>query len=60
MQENTMSSVKTLWIKWLYQAFCPASDFVPADRDEARVKNFPWVHSQCLINVIVSIHCKKE
>jgi len=26
---------KTLWFKWLHEAFCPASDFVTADRDEA-------------------------
>jgi hypothetical protein len=27
---------KTLGFKWLIQAFCPASAFVSADRDEAR------------------------
>ena len=27
---------KTLGFKWLIEAFCPASTFVSADRDEAR------------------------
>jgi len=27
---------KTLGFKWLFEALCPASAFVTADRDEAR------------------------
>jgi hypothetical protein len=27
---------KTLGFRWVYEAFCPASAFVTADRDEAR------------------------
>jgi len=32
---------KTLGVKWLYEAFCPASAFATADRDEAR--NLPLI-----------------
>jgi hypothetical protein len=43
---------KTLGIKWLHEAFCPALAFVSADSDEAR-------NPQRFIHVTVSVHCKK-
>ena len=43
---------KTLGFKWLFEAFCPASAFVTADRDEAR-------NPQRFIHVTVVRQCKK-
>jgi hypothetical protein len=43
---------KTLGIKWLHEAFCPALAFVSADSDEAR-------NPQRFIHVTVGVHCKK-
>ncbi len=43
---------KTLGIKWLIEAFCPASAFVSADRDEAR-------NPQRFIHVTVSGQAKR-
>jgi len=43
---------KTLGFRWLNQAFCPASAFATADRDEAR-------NPQRFIHVSVSIQWKK-
>ncbi len=40
---------KTLGVKWLREAFCPASAFVSADRDEAR-------NPQRFIHVTVKVH----
>jgi len=38
IERNTLPNIvyKTLGFKWLNQAFCPASAFVSADRNEAR------------------------
>jgi hypothetical protein len=44
---------KTLGIKWLHEAFCPALAFVSADSDEAR-------NPQRFIHVTVSSHAKKK
>jgi len=43
---------KTLGIKWLHEAFCPALAFVSADSDEAR-------NPQRFIHVTVGNKCKK-
>ncbi|OQA84754.1 MAG: hypothetical protein BWY27_01441 [Bacteroidetes bacterium ADurb.Bin234] len=43
---------KTLGIKWLHEAFCPALAFVSADSDEAR-------NPQRFIHVTVMHHNKK-
>ncbi len=44
---------KTLGIKWLHEAFCPALAFVSADSDEAR-------NPQRFIHVTVRFHSKKR
>ena len=44
---------KTLGIKWLHEAFCPALAFVSADSDEAR-------NPQRFIHVIVRQHAKSQ
>ncbi len=44
---------KTLGFKWLIEAFCPASAFVSADRNEAR-------NPQRFIHVTVSMHLKTQ
>jgi len=44
---------KTLGIKWLHEAFCPALAFVSADSDEAR-------NPQRFIHVTVSGNLKKR
>jgi|LDZT01.1.fsa_nt_gi hypothetical protein len=38
IERNTLPNIvyKTLGFRWLNQAFCPASAFVSADRNEAR------------------------
>lgn len=40
---------KTLGVKWLFKAYCPASPFVMADSDEAR-------NPQRFIHVTVVMH----
>jgi hypothetical protein len=44
---------KTLGIKWLHEAFCPALAFVSADSDEAR-------NPQRFIHVTVVFHAKRD
>jgi hypothetical protein len=44
---------KTLGFKWLFEALCPASAFVTADRDEAR-------NPQRFIHVTVTNKPKKK
>jgi hypothetical protein len=44
---------KTLGAMWLIEAFCPASAFVSADRDEAR-------NPQRFIHVTVGSNAKSE
>jgi len=48
---NTLHNImyKTLGVKWLLEAFCPASAIATADRDEAR-------NPQRLIHVTVICH----
>lgn len=43
---------KTSGFRWLHEAFCPASAFVTADKDDTR-------NPQRFIPVTVIVHCQK-
>jgi hypothetical protein len=44
---------KTLGVKWLFEAFCPASAFAKADREEAR-------NPQRFIHVLVMANLRRR